>query len=289
MPAFHLVAHARGWLYTRDSEAQHLWASLGRAFPEALACCLMPDHAHLLLPHEDAAGRFYRVRAGYSRWLASQPRWPERFAWASMAKPEPLAPDPGHLRRTIRYIQLNPCRGGLARDPLVWLWSTHRDAVGFALRPWLRAPDPDRFHAYDSGDPTVSITGTSLPRVRDGSFDLAGVSRAVSSICRIAAPETVYGRPRALALKTAHAFGHDDTATLARWAGCSVRNVQYAVDEALTRWVEPDDEVLYACIRAVGDPRFEGPLPGDLSRTHAWQAYRRAREARASAARLLNG
>jgi hypothetical protein len=111
----------------------------------------------------------------------------------------------------------------------------------------------------------------------------------VSSVCRIAAPETVYGQARSLSLRTAHAFGHDDTAVLARWAGCSVRNVQYAVDEALTRWVQPDDEVLHACIRAVGDPRFEGPQPGDLSRTRAWQAYRRAREARASAARLLNG
>lgn len=280
MPIFHLVAPARGWLYTRSAEALHLWRSLESAFPEALGCTLMPDHVHMVLPHADADGRFGRVRSGYTRWLASQPRWIQPFAWGDVPPPEELAPDPGHLRRTIRYILLNPCRARLVGDPLAWAWSTHRDATGFSARPWLRHPDPDRFHGYVSGDPSVSVTGTMLPRVQAGEHDLRAVSAAVSAVFRIAGPELTYGPARAMAIRTAAAFGHTDSSLLADWSGCTVRQVQRLIRGAGNRWKLFDDDVLSACVRSVGDDRMAELEPGDLTRSRLWQAYRREREAR---------
>ncbi len=280
MPDFHLVAHARDWLYTRDREALHLWRSLARSFPEAHACCLMPDHVHLLLPHADADGRFTRVRAGYSRWLGSQPRWSQPFRWGAVPAPAPLAADPGHLRRCVRYIELNPCRARLITDPLAWSWSTHRDATGFAATPWLRVADCERFHAYVAGDPTVENGGSSLPRVQGGTWDLASVSQAVGAVFRTSAPEVVHGRPRQTALRVAATFGHTHSGRLAEWADCGVRQVERLIRGAGTRWSLTDDDVLNACIRAVGDDRMEGLQPGDLTRTPVWQEYRRGQAAR---------
>ncbi len=289
MPTFHIVAHALHWLYTRDYEAAHLWHALRLAFPEALGCCLMPDHLHLLLPHCDAQGRFRQIRGGYSRWLTGQPRWVQPFRWGRVAPPEELAADPGHAQRTIRYLGLNPCRGGLVADPLAWLWSTHRDAVGFAVDPWVRSQDPARRHAYVSGDPSVSIVGTPMPSVKGGVYDLRAVSRAVAAVMRVGAPEVTHGRGRSLALRTAMAFGHDDLQELSDWAECTTRQVRRALAEPIRRWDVIADDTLQACVRAVGDDRFDAPWLGELPRTAAWQAYRRAREAKRAATGLLRG
>jgi hypothetical protein len=279
MPDYSLVAHARGWLYTREAEAHHLWRCLRRAFPEAHACCLMPDHLHIVLPHADEEGRFRHVRGGFTRWLSSQPRWPEEFGWSDAPEPRELSADCGHLRRLIRYVNLNPCRAGLVRDPLAWAWSTHRDATGFALDPWVRVADADRFHAFVSGDPSVRVDGTSLPGVQAGDYDLAAISRAVGAVCRVSAPQVTHGRPRQLALLTAMAFGHDCSQLLADWSRCTTRQVERVGRDRISRWGLTDDAVLSACLRATGDERFDD-VAGDLPCTRAWREYKRVRDAR---------
>ncbi len=277
MPIYHLTARSRGWLYTADFEAAHLWDLLRAAFPEALACCLMPDHIHLLLPHADPAHRLARVRRGYTRWLGRRPRWLRQpFAWAEPGAPVELAPDPGHTRRTIRYILLNPCRAGLVRDPLAWVWSTHRDAVGLVANPWVNQRNPASFHAYVSGDPTVDIAGTALPTVQGGKHALSAISRGVGAVLRMPAPEVTVGAPRTLALQTAGAFGHTDVRVLADWANCSIRAAQRGIAAPTSPW-QAREPVLDACLRCTGDDRFEGPQSGDLPRTMAWQAYARRR------------
>ena len=280
MPHFHLVARSHGWLYTRDAEAAHLWRSLRRAFPEAHAACLMPDHLHLLLPHADQAGRLARVRGGYARWLKHHPQWVQPLRWAPTPPPEELASDPSHLRRTIRYVHLNPCRARLVTDPLAWTWSTHRDATAFAYAPWVQVASPGRFHAVVSGDPTVQVSGTLLPRVQAGVHGLAAISRVVESVFRCAAPETVHGPARRYAVRTAAAFDHRDVHALADWATCSPRQVQRLLRDPVGRWDPVDDPVLAGCIRGVGDPRLaDGLVSGELPRLPSWRAYRERRTA----------
>jgi putative transposase len=90
------------------------------------AYCLMPNHVHLLLvpPLENAlakavagAHRAYTVRVnqreGWSGFL-----WQGRFA------SYPL--DEAHLALTARYIELNPVRAGIVKQPQDYAWSSAR-------------------------------------------------------------------------------------------------------------------------------------------------------------------
>ena len=150
-------------------EAWWLWRRLRRNFPGALAACLMPDHVHLVLDAEPqlAARTLGRLLAAARRYRPAQ-------AWCRVPEPSTIA-DARHLQRHIRYVHLNPCRSGLATDPLAWPWSTHRGLVGAEANPWVapaalaqrfrrETSDFGRwFHAYVSSDPSVSVSGSAYP------------------------------------------------------------------------------------------------------------------------------
>lgn len=178
----HIVLRARdgSLLFHTWGEAAELWSRLVSAFPGVLAMVLMPDHVHLVLASNQNQ-RLAQVASGYARW-----RNHRRGESGPVFAPRPEAveiPDALHLQRTIRYIHLNPCRAGLVDDPLEWPFSTHRDAVGLAWPPVRRIErDPVRFHSYVSGDPTVSVEGTSLPW---GSGRLATVEAAIDAVSAV--------------------------------------------------------------------------------------------------------
>ena len=116
-------------------KADWLWLKLRRTFPSVLAACLMPDHIHLLLAPgvaRDLSRRLGGVLSGFAR-RARAPGY-----WAPVGTPT-VVPNIRHLRRTVRYIHMNPWREGLVADPLCWPWSTHRDAIGARYIPWLEA------------------------------------------------------------------------------------------------------------------------------------------------------
>jgi hypothetical protein len=131
----------------------------------------MPDHLHVVAPGEAVAlhRRLVAVLSGARR---SAHGLSIRFEPAP--PPEPVR-DRKRLARDIRYVVLNPCRAGLACDPLAWTWSTHRDVVGAIVDPWV-TPErlarelamaeegfAARYHAYVSGDPSVAVEGTAFP------------------------------------------------------------------------------------------------------------------------------
>jgi hypothetical protein len=140
-----------------------LWRSLRRHFPEAIACCLMPNHLHLLV-EGDAVERVSTLRAilnnhgGVGQWEPVPP--PVTFT------------DRQKTQRQIRYVFLNPCRAKLCEHPLEWLWSTHRDLVGAVINPWV---PPSRvlsalgmkrlpwLHRYVVKDPDVLVRRLDLP------------------------------------------------------------------------------------------------------------------------------
>ena len=182
----HLTARALpGTLLFHDwTEALTLWGMLTRAFPEAEAICLMPNHPHIVGP-ANARSRLSALMSGYARWRGAY-RGQDASTWEPQPEPVPL-PDEAHTRRTIRYVLLNPCRGGLAADPLAWPLSTHRDLVGLG-EPSRRRRDPAAFHAWVSGDPSVAVGGTSLPELANGRTSLAAIEEAVGSVLRLTPP-----------------------------------------------------------------------------------------------------
>jgi putative transposase len=91
---------------------------------QVLAWCLMPNHVHLVTVPQDTeslARVLGRTQAEYARWLHVRQRkvghlWQNRFHSCPMEE--------GHLWDAIRYVELNPVRGGLARKAADWRWSS---------------------------------------------------------------------------------------------------------------------------------------------------------------------
>src|SRR5687767_13208298 len=109
--------------FARFEDARWAWERLRQLYPDALAATLMPDHLHLVIPATENEHRLGGFLGSVSRQLGV------RNLWQRLAIPTPL-PNRKHLRRTVRYLALNPCRDQLCSDPLEWIWSTYRDVIG---------------------------------------------------------------------------------------------------------------------------------------------------------------
>lgn len=92
-----------------------------------LAYCIMPNHFHLALwPHSDGdLGRWMQwlltahVRRYHRHYRSSGHIWQGRF------KAFPIEQDE-HLLAVLRYIERNPLRAGLVKQPEDWPWSSLR-------------------------------------------------------------------------------------------------------------------------------------------------------------------
>jgi REP element-mobilizing transposase RayT len=232
---WHLTAHAlTGSRPLESAQACNaLWAALRRQFPDCVAAVLMPDHVHLLVEaadRDEARRRLAQCLAAFAR-QAGLGR-----TWQPVPQPAPIR-DSKHLARQIRYVHLNPCRAGLADDPLCWLWSTHRGAVGLELDPWVsparlaallrrrEADLPQWLHSYVSGDPSVHVEGTPLPIAAAPQavplVSLADIASAASSAVPCGAP-----RRHQLLVQLALHQGWRDADLIARAAGISVEQVR---------------------------------------------------------------
>ncbi|HET6584824.1 MAG TPA: hypothetical protein VFG69_15305, partial [Nannocystaceae bacterium] len=179
-----------------------------------------------------------------------------RALWEVVRTPKIVAAG-GALYRELRYALLNPSRAGLCRDPLEWLWSTHRDVVGAVVDPWidaerlagaLRAPATDfvaSWHGYVSGDPSVAVAGTPLPESASAApvsnRPLREILSAVAAALRIPISRLrASSLARSLVVGLARLQGWTDNARLAAALDTSVRNVQRTgpADPAALRAVE---------------------------------------------------
>lgn len=254
----HVTARSvAGLLFHDFTEALALWRRLVAAFPEAPALCLMPNHPHVIAAAEGARERMSGVMSGYARWRGHR-RGQDAHCWQPQPAVE-LLPDADHLRRSIRYVLLNPCRGGLVDDPLAWPLSTHRDLVGLG-DPRLRVRNPEQHHAYVSADPTVSLTGTELPGRQAGAASLAAVEAAVGAVLRME-PDEVRGTPRGrrLCVRAAWIRENTDPEALGAWLGITRTRVYAILQGPPSRTKVEADPMLAAVLRVIGDPRF-GPL-----------------------------
>jgi hypothetical protein len=98
----------------------------------------MTNHIHALVEvGEIPLGRFMqRVASQYARFLQRRNETTghlfERRYHAVLVDTE------RYLLDLVRYIHLNPVRGGLVTDPADYPWSSHRDYLGITRRPWVR-------------------------------------------------------------------------------------------------------------------------------------------------------
>lgn len=257
----HLVAHTVRYrlLFFNMVEGVDLFHRLDRLPLHAL--CVMPDHVHVLVPM-DVRRRLGAVLSGWAR---------RRNALEGMrgALVEPLPEgevlvDRQKQQRAIRYLHLNPTRAGLADDPLAWPLSTHRDACGLTVRRVGPARRAEGFHRYVSGDPTVDVMGTELPR-EEGGGSLWEVLRAVSAVTRTPVAELRGQRTRGLAVRAAEEIAGATRMEVAAVLRCH-RATLYRLDPVSA-------EELALVRRVVGDPRFRAVDDRDLRGTWAWRRY----------------
>lgn len=247
---YHLVARTKhGLLYQDAHQAFQLWHRILRACPGLHALCLMPNHIHLQHPR-DVRRPLAQAMRGHARSLNAQ-----EGTSGSRIAPLPAAhwaADLGKRRRDTRYIHLNPCRARLVSDPLAWPWSTYRDALGLVAHPVRRVHNnPQSLHRYTSSDPSVSLTGTSLPIGAEG--DLHHLRDAVSAYLRVPLSHlNRRGPPRRLLVQAARVNLNLSTRALA---------AQLSLDSgSVTRIAAHRDAQVRGVERLMGDPRFPGIL-----------------------------
>lgn len=163
-------------------ELLDLWNRIAGPCAGARAVCLMFTHIHALhdQPLEIPLGR---ALSGHTRAMRRSgvdfPGW-ERVSH------DGIIVSKQKLRRSIRYVVLNPCRARIVACPLEWPFSSHRDSLGLVRKPIReRVREPADFHRYVSSDPSVHVQGTDFPAYEVGQVDLFAIEAAVSDWLRV--------------------------------------------------------------------------------------------------------
>lgn len=247
---------------TREDCGTWLWPRLRTAFPDAVAVTLMPDHPHVVLASPEPEAERQRL----ARLLGQLGRRFDVGGPASRVPPAEPIRGGTVLARQIRYVALNPCRKGLAKCPLAWRWSTHRDVVGASVDPWVSASRLARalgvtapgfavkHHAYVSGDPHASTAGTPFPTAAapttTPTVGLRTIAEASAAALRVPIGAIrASGDARALFIALAHDHGWPFTARLADVCGCSRRTIQRLAASV-------DTDALLAARLCLGDARL---------------------------------
>ncbi len=264
---------ASGWkgtpLWVTAREGFVLWSLLLSRVP-ILALVVQPDHVHVVV---DSPRRVPLVREALRAYALWRNHHRGETGPVFDHRPEFVVVRGGrsHRLRTMRYVALNPCRAGLAADPLAWPFSTYRDMLGLALDPARpRVPDPASFHAFVSADPSVRATGTELPPPAAAvpvPACLDDVLRAVAGLFRVPRADLARClRHRAVAVAAARHLSFASRNEIAETLGISTRTVS-----RLRSAAAPGELALVR--RATGDRRIAPPPPGYLPAQPSWQRY----------------
>jgi len=104
-----------------------------------LAYCLMPNHFHLLLTRVDATGLSSGMQSLNGTYASRYNAAHERTGHVFQGRfHDELVRRDEHLLESIRYIALNPVRGGLVSRAELWRWSSYGATAGIHRRQtWL--------------------------------------------------------------------------------------------------------------------------------------------------------
>lgn len=180
----HIVqrGHNRGACFFSDSDYLAYLRALGVALHDTQctlhAYVLMSNHVHLLVTPRHAAlvprllialGRRY-VQHVNGRYGRTGTLWDSRYRSS-------LVDTDAYLLMCMRYIELNPVRAGIVRDPGDYRWSSHRANAMGDIDP-LVCP-PATWQALGSDDDIRRSAYRAQFRDAPGADALAGIRHAV--------------------------------------------------------------------------------------------------------------
>jgi hypothetical protein len=240
MRSLHFVFRATGSQTPFSTRDLYLffWNQLVTRLERCNALVLMPNHGHLIVQETD---RLRAARAIRLSLLAFKRKVPS--LWDPIPEPT-IVPDTKHLRRQVRYVHLNPCRGQLTKDPLSWEFSTHWDFLGYTVGS-ISVPSiqvlgfstKTQFHEFVSSDSTTHIVGTALPRLapKPSGFPITTLDRVADlSLALTRSPSQNLMKTslaRRLFYSLAFAAGYKNKAQLSKYLKIS----QQSVSELLKR------------------------------------------------------
>lgn len=97
---------------------------------ELIAYCLMPNHYHILLKHENPVqGSSFLQRIFNSYTQAINKRYSRVGTLFQGSVKKRIIEDDDYLAETIKYIHLNPVKAGLCQKPENWLYSDYREWI----------------------------------------------------------------------------------------------------------------------------------------------------------------
>ncbi len=255
------------------ADGRFAWRQLTRQFPEMLSAVLMPNHVHLILPATERSGAIRSRVEGFIGIISRKMRI--EHLWQPLPDPSCI-PDRQHLRRTVRYIALNPCRKKLCRDPIEWYWSTYREIMGAtvestvsqsALARELGETQTDflpRFHRYVSSDPAVHVSGSPLPtavgQIKWAAYPIFSVLVAAASALRVPISDVKQRRPlRSLFVHLAAQQGWRQPTLLAEICGIGPGGIRKILRQ-------PKPLGVGAAALCLGDPRLlSRPSPAEVA------------------------
>ena len=177
------------------------------------AYCLMTNHVHLVMdPGDDPSSIPRLMKRIAGRHTRRVNRREERTGslWEGRYHSSPVDTD-SYLLACCRYVDLNPVRAGLVKDPEAYRWSSYRDRVS-GLPSWL-TPDPcylglgpsavARANAYRKFvaagvGPEIGLLRTAVRRSQL-TGDAAFVAAVAASTGRLILPRSPGGQRRAAA------------------------------------------------------------------------------------------
>lgn len=121
----------------RDHLGQLVAEAIERFGMRVHAYCWMPNHIHLAMQVADTplGPAMRRIASRYAR--AVQRRQPTTGHLFERRYHAVLVDADSYLLELVRYIHLNPVRGGIVTDPANYVWSGHRTYLALGATPWL--------------------------------------------------------------------------------------------------------------------------------------------------------
>lgn len=152
-------------IFFSSLQYEYLIQTLYRFLPnyrlQLIAYCLMPNHYHILLKHDDhKEGSKYilRVFNTFTQAVNHQVSRVGTLFQGNVKKR--FIENNGYLAIVIMYIHLNPVKSGLCSEPEQWLYSDYREWIG--LKSSIRDITSERKEIFGSVEDYLDLINLEI-------------------------------------------------------------------------------------------------------------------------------